>query len=66
MNTQTEVPLDRILSRSEFRSLANISRTTEFRMNQAGTLPAAVVIAGRHLGYRLSDYESWLEKNTKA
>ena len=66
MNSQTEIPIDRILSRSEFRALTGISRTTEFRMNRAGTLPAAVVIAGRHLGYRLSDYTTWLEKNTHA
>jgi len=66
MNTQKEASIDRILSRSEFRALTGISRTTEFRMKQAGTLPAAVVVAGRNLGYRLSDYESWLKKNTNA
>ena len=57
---------DRILSRSEFRELTNLSRTQEWRMLNAGKLPAAVVIDGRILGFRESAYLDWLEKNTKA
>ncbi|MFK5915354.1 MAG: hypothetical protein QM484_13365 [Woeseiaceae bacterium] len=64
MELQQQFNTDRIISRLEFRTLTGISRTTEFRMNRTGNLPAAVVIDGRILGYRESAYLSWLEKNS--
>jgi len=57
---------ERIIPRSEFRELTNISRTQEWRMMNAGKLPAVVVIDGRILGYLDSEYHKWLSKNTTA
>lgn len=57
---------DRIIPRSKFRELTNISRTQEWRMMNAGRLPAVVVIDGRILGYLDSEYHKWLSQNTIA
>ena len=56
--------VDRIIQRDEFRELTGISRTTEWRMLQAGLLPKMIKINNRILGYLESDYQNWLRKNT--
>ena len=56
--------VDRIISRKEFRELTGISRSCEWRMKQQGCLPKVVIINGYILGYRQSDYISWLKANT--
>lgn len=56
--------VNRIIQRNEFRELTGISRTTEWRMQQAGSLPKVIKINNRILGYRESDYNDWLSKNT--
>ncbi|EMK3272718.1 hypothetical protein V8036_002043 [Vibrio parahaemolyticus] len=55
---------DRIISRSEFRSLTGISRTTEWRLAQRGKLPVLVIIDNVALGYRESSYINWLDSNS--
>jgi len=55
---------DRIISRKEFRELIGISRTSEWKMLQAGTLPKLIKVNDKILGYSESDYQKWLEKNT--
>lgn len=55
--------VDRIIKRNEFRELIGISKTTEWRMQQAGLLPKAVKVNNRILGYLESDYKEWLCKN---
>ena len=57
--------IDSILLRKEFRELTRISRTTEWRLEQKGLLPTAVVIDGRVLGYKKSSYMKWLEDNSE-
>lgn len=57
---------DRILSRDEFRHLANISRTTEWRLKKLNDLPPEVVRGGKPKGYRYSDYIAWLEQHDKS
>lgn len=56
--------VNRIIQRNEFRELTGISRTTEWRMLQAGVLPKVIKINNRILGYLESDYNDWLSKNT--
>ena len=55
---------DRIISRKKFRELTGISRTTEWRMLQAGLLPKVIKVNGKILGYKESDYKKWIKKNT--
>jgi len=62
--TRVKHMVDRIISRKEFRELTGISRSSEWRMKQEGTLPKVVAIKGYILGYRQSDYMKWLKKNT--
>lgn len=57
---------ERIISRTQFRVLTGISRTTEWRLAQEGKLPPLVVVAGRTLGYRESEYQKWLSANQQA
>lgn len=56
---------DKILSPQQFRNLANISRATEYRWNAKNCLPPRVIINGYFLGYRESDFLTWLNENTK-
>jgi len=55
---------NRIIQRKEFRMLTGISRSTEWRLQQAGALPKVIKINDRILGYLESDYNEWLSKNT--
>ena len=55
---------DRIIQRNEFRELTGISRTSEWRMLQAGLLPKVIKVNNRILGYLESDYKDWLSRNT--
>ena len=55
---------ERIILRKEFRELTGISRTTEWRMLQAGDLPKAIKVKNKTLGYLESEYRKWLKKNT--
>ena len=64
MNNQQQTDLDRIISRAQFRELASLSRTREWRMQKEGSLPPLVKINGRTLGYRASAYSAWLKKNS--
>ena len=64
MDNQATAPLDRIISRSEFRELTGLSRTSEWRLAKDGKTPAPVIVDGRIIGYRQSSYESWLEVHT--
>ncbi len=65
MNNQQQTNPDRIISRAQFRELTGISRTTEWRLNQEGKLPAVVEIGGHKLGYLASSFEAWLQANSK-
>lgn len=56
--------VDRIIQRNKFRELTGISRTTEWRMLNAGLLPKIIKVNNRMLGYLESDYKEWLFKNT--
>ena len=56
--------LDRIIKPEQFRELTGLSRTTVHRMKLAGTLPTAVVINNRVLGFLESSYLKWLEENS--
>lgn len=60
METNQSATPERIISRSQFRELTGISRTSEWRLAQEGRLPAVIKIDGRILGYRESDYQEWL------
>lgn len=62
MNNQQQTNPDRIISRAQFRELTGISRTTEWRLNQEGKLPAVVEVNGRVLGYLESAYNAWLKQ----
>ena len=64
-NQHTTNP-DRILSRSEFRELTGISRTSEWDLSRQGKLPPLVVIDGRKLGYLESAYNQWLQQHLTA
>ena len=55
---------DRIISRNEFGELTGLSRTTIWRLLNSGDLPIAIKINGRVIGFRESDYLSWLENNS--
>lgn len=63
MTNQT-AQTDRIIRRPEFRELAALSRTTEYRMSQRGELPKTVVVGGRVLGYLESSVNEWLTTHT--
>ncbi len=65
MNTrqQKDHP-DRIISRAQFRELTGISRTTEWRLTQEGSLPATIEVNGRTLGYLESAYIAWLKQHS--
>ncbi len=64
MEHQAAAPLDRILSRAEFRELTGLSRTSEWRLAKDGKTPSPVIIDGRIIGYRKSSYLLWLEAHT--
>lgn len=55
---------DRIITRKEFRELTGLSRTSEWRKQQEGLLPPIVALNNKILGYRMSDYNEWLDNNT--
>ena len=55
---------DRIISRAQFRELTGMSRTTEWRLNQEGKLPAVIEVNGRALGYLESAYIAWLKQHS--
>lgn len=63
MTTDKQTNTDRIISRSEFRELTGISRTSEWELARRGKLPALVVIENRKLGYLESAYRDWLKAN---
>jgi predicted DNA-binding transcriptional regulator AlpA len=65
MNLQETTP-DHIISRTQFRELTGISRSTEWRLAQENQLPALVEINGRALGYLSSSYTQWLQQNLTA
>lgn len=56
--------IEKIIKRSDFRDLAGISRTTEWRALKKGLLPKVIKIENRVLGYSYSSYLKWIEKNT--
>lgn len=56
--------IEKIITRSVFRELAGISRTTEWRALKKGLLPKVIKIENRVLGYSYSSYLKWIEKNT--
>ncbi len=64
MEPQAAAPLDRIISRTEFRELTGLSRTSEWRLAKDGKTPSPVIIEGRIIGYRKSSYQTWLEDHT--
>jgi len=64
MTTDQIIKPDRIISRSEFRELTGISRTSEWDLGRRGKLPTLVVIDGRKLGYLESAYLDWLKQNS--
>ncbi|WP_288367835.1 AlpA family phage regulatory protein [uncultured Alcanivorax sp.] len=64
MNTQQQTNPDRIISRAQFRELTGMSRTTEWRLNQEGKLPAVIEVNGRALGYLESAYIAWLKQHS--
>jgi len=64
MNTQQKTNPDRIISRAQFRELTGMSRTTEWRLNQEGKLPAVIEVNGRALGYLESAYIAWLKQHS--
>lgn len=52
-----------ILSSADFREVANMSRSTEWRLRQKGVLPPRVVVNGIVLGYSSSSVMSWIENH---
>jgi len=65
-NTKQNSNPDRIISRAEFAELTGLSRTSIWRLINSGDAPKVVKINGRIIGFRMSDFNSWLEKNTYA
>jgi len=56
-------PLERVISRVNFRKLTGMSRTTEWRLAQKKLLPKELKISGKHMGYLESSYNNWLNEN---
>ena len=56
--------IDRLITREELRAYLNISKSTEWRMQQKGLLPKTVTVGGRILGYLLSAYLKWIKDNS--
>ena len=64
MNTTKKLSSsDRILSRAQFREMANLGRTREWQMEREGMLPPMVVVGNRRLGYLESRVQEWFEAN---
>lgn len=57
---------DRIIRENECRRLTGICRTTRYVMERDGKFPARRQLGGRSVGWKLSEVNSWLEKQPKA
>jgi prophage regulatory protein len=54
-------PLDRLVRMNEVLYLTGLSRTTIWKMEREGKFPPKVVITGRHVGWRESAVQEWLD-----
>ncbi len=50
----------------EVRKMLGVSRTTLWRMVQAGAFPPAVEITERNRGYLLDDVQAWMQGRVEA
>tara|TARA_R110001583_G_scaffold100539_1_gene246575 strand:+ start:4549 stop:4761 length:213 start_codon:yes stop_codon:yes gene_type:complete len=64
MNINSNVILEKVITRAEFRMLTNMSRSKEYRLSRKGLLPASFLLDGKVQGYPESDYNNWLKNNT--
>jgi predicted DNA-binding transcriptional regulator AlpA len=54
-----------VVKRKEFRKITGMSRATEWRHAQKGTLPDYVVVEGKTLGYAKQSVLKWIKENDK-
>ena len=52
---------NRFIDLKELQSLVPLSRTTIWRMEQAGQFPARIRIGKRRVGWRLLEVEEWMD-----
>ena len=54
---------DSVMKRKVFRGIADISRSTEWRLGREGDLPELIKVGGRVLGYSNNSVVQWIEEH---
>lgn len=56
--------MNNIIRPKNLMKLIGVSRSTLWRMEKAGKLPAKVIISDRICGWKQAEIESWLDEKT--
>jgi prophage regulatory protein len=57
---------DRFIRESETRKITGLSRSTRYRMEQAGQFPKKYKVSIAARGYKLSEIEGWMSTRQAA